>query len=225
MILPILKEYVCLVHGWVDPSVTEIQKRIRVDKKKGFVRSTVSDSGKSAYTELATLAHLSRAPDGMSKGDASEERYSLVALKLHTGRTHQIRVHMLAIGHPLVCDRKYAESRFPADRTWCRRNFLHTFHLSLQDVPEGSDLGSASCLQELVKVYCPLPEDLRGALAELDPMDETSGAQRDAWLSGDTARLCSFEQYAGRALALAAAEVDAKTGAEANSYRGDRWWG
>ena len=38
--------------------------------------------------------------------DTTEERYSLVVLKLHTGRTHQIRVHMLAIGHPLVCDVK-----------------------------------------------------------------------------------------------------------------------
>merc|ERR1712025_833069 len=72
--------------------------------------------------------------------DSCEGRYSLVALKLHTGRTHQIRVHMLAIGHPLVYDKMYGEDRHRADREWCPRNFLHTYHLGFLDVPDGNDL-------------------------------------------------------------------------------------
>lgn len=73
-------------------------------------------------------------------------------LKLHTGRTHQIRVHMLSIGHPLVTvsrptlrfrrpfeDSKYAEERLNEDKMWCPRNFLHTYRLAFLDVPKGSE--------------------------------------------------------------------------------------
>merc|ERR1712224_532460 len=49
-------------------------------------------------------------------------------------------------------------------------------------------------------VYCPLPMDLRAALEELAPaVDRASSAHLAAWLSGDAARLCSFEQYADSA--------------------------
>merc|ERR1719353_1191788 len=99
-----------------------------------------------ACTEVTTLARLSRMAIGV---DACEDRFSLVALKLHTGRTHQIRVHMLAIGHPLVCDARYAESCLAVDRTWCPRNFLHTYHLGFQDVPDGRDLSKESALVEV----------------------------------------------------------------------------
>ena len=121
--------------------MTEVCKPIYVDMKKAqnlqrkISMCSVSDCGKPAYTEIATIAYLRRAARGTST--AGEERYSLVALKLHTGRTHQIRVHMLAIGHPLVCDAKYGTSHFAADCTWCPRNFLHAFHLGFLDVPEG----------------------------------------------------------------------------------------
>merc|ERR1712224_277856 len=92
-------------------------------------------------------AHLSCLPTGMSKVgiEACKEKYSLVALKLHTGRTHQIRVHMLSIGHPLVSDVKYAKDNFSADCTWCPRNFLHTYHLHFLDVPEDNALDAALC--------------------------------------------------------------------------------
>ena len=46
-----------------------------------------------------------------------------------------------------------------------------------------------------VDVHCPLPEDLCAALAELAPVDETSGAHLAAWLCRETAKLRCFEQY------------------------------
>ena len=47
-----------------------------------------------------------------------------------------------------------------------------------------------------VDLQCPLPEDLRAALGEgFVPVDKASEIHFAAWLSGDTARLCSFEQY------------------------------
>ena len=91
--------------------MTQLHKRIHVDKNDGdySTHCVVSDRGKPAYTEVATLAHLSFLPKGRSKLgiEASEEEYSLIALKLHTGRTHQIRVHMQHIGHPLFGDPTY----------------------------------------------------------------------------------------------------------------------
>merc|ERR1712061_596155 len=134
-------------HGWVDRSVRDIRARIRIDKKRAqnsrrtvSTHCTVGANGKPSYSEVFTLAHLTRPETTPSADDNQEssgenDRYSLVVLKLHTGRTHQIRVHMLSIGHPLVTDVKYAEDRHAKDIAWCPRNFLHTYRLGFQDVP------------------------------------------------------------------------------------------
>lgn len=195
------KEYICLVHGWVDPSTREVHKRIRVDKKKAensrrtvSTRCSVHDSGKPSYTEVVTLARFTKPNKSNRAGEVDKvvddlERYSLVALKLHTGRTHQIRVHMQSIGHPLVTDVKYGEERFAGDRQWCARNFLHTFRLAFHDIPdEGPE-------QRRPEVYCPLPVDLRGALKHLVPADTESAARHTEWLSGEVSDISSFETY------------------------------
>jgi len=195
------KEYLCLVHGWVDRDVREIHKRIRIEKKKApnsrrtiSTHCTVSDSGKPSYTELVTLAHLKAMP-AESDGGETEKRYSLVVLKLHTGRTHQIRVHMKSIGHPLVCDIKYAEELFPSDRMWCPRNFLHTYHLGFEDVPKDEVESSSSATANSVDIYCPLPQDLLDVLAGLTPADEESKAPLAALLTGKSGDMRSFEHY------------------------------
>merc|ERR1712014_536878 len=96
------KEYISLVHGWMDPSVNDVHKRIRVDtenfKHTISSRSIVSDSGEPACTNVATLGHMFQSSGELSidAEENNQEQYTLVALKLLTGRTHQIRVHMLA---------------------------------------------------------------------------------------------------------------------------------
>eukprot|EP00927_Polykrikos_kofoidii_P004710 TRINITY_DN11866_c0_g1_i1.p1 TRINITY_DN11866_c0_g1~~TRINITY_DN11866_c0_g1_i1.p1 ORF type:complete len:586 (+),score=69.08 TRINITY_DN11866_c0_g1_i1:67-1824(+) len=219
------KEYVCLVHGWVDKSIREVHARIRVDKKKApdsrrtlYTICSVSDSGKPAFSEVFTLAHLTRACTITAAETSTEtseqlhtQKYSLVALKLHTGRTHQIRVHMMSLGHPLVCDVKYAEDMFPADRAWCPRNFLHTYHFGFNDVPAevaettekgeardseraGSE-GSPECGGRPVNVFCPVPSDLRRVLACLEPADDMSAKTHAEWVAGDDACLRPFDEY------------------------------
>eukprot|EP00747_Dinoflagellata_sp_TGD_P124631 gnl/TRDRNA2_/TRDRNA2_174031_c3_seq5.p1 gnl/TRDRNA2_/TRDRNA2_174031_c3~~gnl/TRDRNA2_/TRDRNA2_174031_c3_seq5.p1 ORF type:complete len:188 (-),score=33.06 gnl/TRDRNA2_/TRDRNA2_174031_c3_seq5:106-669(-) len=156
-------------------------------------RSVISDSGKPAFTEVATLAHLFF----NASGTAEEDRYSLLVLKLHTGCTHQIRVHMLCIGHPLVCDVKYGPDHFAADRKWCVRNFLHQFHLGFVDVPDKEESCGCADMQPgtyrlqntTVHLHCPLPHDLRTALAKLTPADAASAAQLATWLGSDVAEL------------------------------------
>ena len=60
------------------------------------------------------------------------EKYSLLKIKLHSGRTHQIRVHFSAIGHPLVGDPHYgrkAVNVFFENKFSLQRQFLHSFRL------------------------------------------------------------------------------------------------
>jgi len=204
------KEYICLVHGWIDPSLREINKRIRIHKSISQHTTSshceISSSGKPSQTELVTLAHLVKvkaeediklgsSTDGrqaVKEQETQEDRYSLVAVKLHTGRTHQIRVHMLSIGHPLVCDYKYAVDHLPSDQNWCKRNFLHTYRLGFEDVPEdGSSRGS------IVDMTCPLPSDLRMALGTLKHMDDRAEKLQADWLSGESKRILDFKTYAG----------------------------
>ncbi|CAE7347641.1 Rpusd1 [Symbiodinium pilosum] len=187
------KEYVCVVHGWVDHAMREIHKRIRVEKRKApnsrrtiSTHCTVGSNGKPSFTELVTLAHLERP-------GAPEERYSLVALKLHTGRTHQIRVHMQSIGHPLITDAKYAEDRLNDDKQWCPRNFLHTYRLAFRDVPNEQDL-EASGYGPVRELVTPLPVDLRETLALLKPVAASSQQHYEDWLSGEATRLRAFER-------------------------------
>lgn len=187
------KEYVCVVHGWVDRSEREIHKRIRVEKRKApnsrrtvSTFCTVGPNGKPSFTELYTLSHL--------KHPETQEPYSLVVLKLHTGRTHQIRVHMLSIGHPLVTDSKYAEERLASDRSWCPRNFLHTYRLAFRDVPSDQELEEHG-FGEVQELVTPLPNDLTQTLQSLEPVDEISRKHWEDWCAGEVSHLQAFEKY------------------------------
>ena len=77
-------------------------------------------------------------------------RETYLEAKLETGRTHQIRAHFAAIGHPLTGDPTYGG----AERYGLRRQFLHAHRLGFQHPRGGERLSFSS----------PLPEDLEGAL-------------------------------------------------------------
>jgi len=99
---------------------------------------------------------------------ASSHGYSLVACDIKTGRTHQIRVHMLHLGHPLVSDDKYVTTeQLAEDRSWCPRLFLHNYRLSFRDIR-----------QKQVSVICPLAEDLRTALGRLGACEPLRGDEQ-----------------------------------------------
>lgn len=88
------RTYLAIVHGQTPPvgSVTAPIAR----KEGSIIERTISENGQEARTDYETL--LTR--DGLS----------LVRLTLHTGRTHQIRVHMASIGHPLIGDDLYGST-------------------------------------------------------------------------------------------------------------------
>lgn len=73
--------------------------------------------------------------------------FSLVAVRIHTGRTHQIRVHMAHVGHPLLGDALYAPAPVAARAP---RQMLHAWHISFCHPLSG----------EALEFFCPPPDDM-----------------------------------------------------------------
>ena len=84
------KKYIAVVEGKLDESGTI---RLPIIKSEDGIRRTVDENGQECVTHYRTIK--------------SNERASLVELELETGRTHQIRVHMSAMGHPIFGDELY----------------------------------------------------------------------------------------------------------------------
>eukprot|EP00746_Dinoflagellata_sp_MGD_P148191 gnl/MRDRNA2_/MRDRNA2_80442_c0_seq2.p1 gnl/MRDRNA2_/MRDRNA2_80442_c0~~gnl/MRDRNA2_/MRDRNA2_80442_c0_seq2.p1 ORF type:complete len:383 (-),score=35.95 gnl/MRDRNA2_/MRDRNA2_80442_c0_seq2:125-1273(-) len=161
------RDYVALLHGHVDPSITEIAARLRYARADGAAPSEVGRMGKPALTHLKVLAHCR----------AYNQCFSLVVLRIGTGRRHQIRAHTAHIGHPTVCDWKYAPDLAASDMEWCDRNFLHRYRLGFAD--------ACGATQDVVAA---LPGDLQRVLSEVQPCTEHSAVALQEWLSGHGAR-------------------------------------
>ena len=109
------KEYLALCWGTPASPKGEIRYPIGRDPYNKL-RMAVTEDGRDAWTDYGTIW--------------SRNGYTLIKCRLHTGRTHQIRVHLAAIKCPLVGDRTYAPSRpspFEEDRV-----FLHSWKLSFE---------------------------------------------------------------------------------------------
>ena len=137
------KIYLALAYGSLAPPAGEIDSPIGRDPRHR-TRMTVSPDGRPAMTHYRTL--------GAASGVSSLE------LDLKTGRTHQIRVHLRSLGHPLVGDPVYGEARWkglPAPLRPSLRDFprpaLHAWRLTLDHPSTG----------ESIRFEAPLPEDLR----------------------------------------------------------------
>jgi len=96
----IIKEYLAVVHGAPEPKMGEMKDYLFKDSKKNksFVVKTLRKGAKEASLEYEVLS---------TKEKAEGEAISLVKIRLHTGRTHQIRVQFSSRKHPLLGDGKY----------------------------------------------------------------------------------------------------------------------
>jgi 23S rRNA pseudouridine1911/1915/1917 synthase len=138
------KGYLALVHGRLEPSQGVIDAPIGRDPRHRQ-RMAVVEGGREARTAYRVRRYLPARP-------ARRDVYSLVEVTPSTGRTHQIRVHFAALGHPLVGDRVYGRPSGVLGR-----QFLHAHRLAFRHPVDGRPLEFES----------PLPEDLRQALQRL----------------------------------------------------------
>lgn len=147
------KTYVALVHGLLKLSKGTISAPISRDQVKR-TRMTVRGRGGRSAVSHYTLAEKIESPYG---------KFSLIEVKIETGRTHQIRVHMSSIGHPIVGDTLYGapgEMRPGGKKSEpirLNRQFLHAARLQFQHPKTGKAL----------ELEAELPADLRDFLSRI----------------------------------------------------------
>ena len=132
----ILREYLALVEGRPGARTGKIEAPLGRDRRVRTRISTDTADGRAAVTHFATEQAL--------------EGYTLLRVRLETGRTHQIRAHLKAIDHPVVGDPEYGR----AGALGLERQFLHAEHLAFEHPVTGA----------AVDVRSPLPADLAEAL-------------------------------------------------------------
>jgi 23S rRNA pseudouridine1911/1915/1917 synthase len=133
----ITREYLALVEGRPAARAGTIDAPLGRDRRVRTRISTDTDDPRAAVTHFEVERPLSG--------------FTLLRVRLETGRTHQIRAHLLAIGHPVAGDPEYGR----AGLLGLRRQFLHAEHLAFRHPVTG----------EAVDVRSPLPDDLSKALA------------------------------------------------------------
>lgn len=147
------KTYVALVHGWVKTDQGTIRSGIRRDSVRRVRMTTRASGGREAVTHYVVKKRLN-SPFG---------KFTLLDVKIDTGRTHQIRVHLSSIGHPVVGDALYGAPRELKSRTGgtlsLSRNFLHAAALELRHPRTG----------EVLSFIKELPEELEEYLRRLEP--------------------------------------------------------
>jgi RluA family pseudouridine synthase len=140
----VVKRYLAVVVGEL-PEKGVIDAPLLKDEEHNIVRVVDAKTGKTARTRYTRL----RAKGGLS----------LASIELVTGRTHQARVHMAHIGHPILGDRKYGDIEANRRKREAARPLLHAFELKF---PEGL----AGALAEVSgrTFRAELPEDMTAVL-------------------------------------------------------------
>jgi 23S rRNA pseudouridine1911/1915/1917 synthase len=163
------KKYIALVHGWIEPE----NGTVRTPISRDLIRRTRMTTRRSQGRDAVTHWHVAR------RVESAYGRFSLLDIRIETGRTHQIRVHLSSIGHPVVGDALYgaprelhptahkAASRLASreaprprhghESLALRRNFLHA--AAIQFVHPVT--------RKPASFEQPLPEDLSLFLAEI----------------------------------------------------------
>ena len=121
------RQYVALCWGRIDASHGRIELPMRYDPPNKPRQTLDLLQGKSALTYWRRLGH--------------EQSHSRLLLSPHTGRSHQLRVHLLALGHPILGDPLYAH---PAALAAMPRMCLHASQLTFTHPRSGEPLGFTS---------------------------------------------------------------------------------
>jgi 23S rRNA pseudouridine1911/1915/1917 synthase len=143
------REYVALVGGRLakDGSFDADLVRDAGDRRRGIAKP--GEDGRRAVTHYRVLERLGAA--------------TLVSVELETGRTHQIRVHFAAAGHPVLGDSVYGRRDLPLPHVEPPRQMLHARRLGFAHPRTGQP----------VRAESPLPEDFRDVLTRLRAMSRS----------------------------------------------------
>jgi 23S rRNA pseudouridine1911/1915/1917 synthase len=150
------KSYLALVHGslkasaTIDVPIAHAAHNVRRMEVPSAKEEAARSKARPAITAFRPVRRFGRA--------------TLVAVRIHTGVRHQIRVHLATIRHPIVGDDLYAQSASNAaspDRLETDRPLLHARRLRFAHPTDG----------RLVRIVAPLPADLRAVLARLGGSD------------------------------------------------------
>lgn len=143
------RHYLAIVQGIPDPPQGTIEAKISTGYRSGR-RKLVDDDqeGLESATDYRVKERLTNA--------------ALLELRLHTGRQHQIRLHLEQLGHPLLGERVYSEgdarqSRVGRTKVEAKRNMLHAWTLAFPHPLTGTPIA----------VQAPLPEDFDTVLNKL----------------------------------------------------------
>lgn len=132
----IVKRYLALVEGNISLDHGSIDAPIGRNPRNRQQMAITATGSREARTHFRVLERFAR--------------HTLLLLELETGRTHQIRVHLKAIGHPVVGDTVYGSGRSKNEPA-LQRQFLHAYQIKFQHPTTG----------EVVELEAPLPEDLQ----------------------------------------------------------------
>ena len=144
------KTYIALVHGWLKQDRGTIKSAISRDAVRRTRMTTWREGGREAITHYAVQRRI----------DSGFGKFTLLEVKIDTGRTHQIRVHLASLRHPVVGDTLYGaprELRDGGESMSLPRNFLHAAALQFTHPRSGEALAFSR----------ELPEELERFLAGL----------------------------------------------------------
>jgi 23S rRNA pseudouridine1911/1915/1917 synthase len=140
------KTYLALVHGWLTQDKGTIATSISRDLVRRTRMTTRRSGGREAITHYSVLKRI----------DSPFGKFTQLDLKIDTGRTHQIRVHLSSLGHPVVGDTLYGAPREIKSRTASiamGRNFLHATALAFDHPRTGKPLSFERELPSQLKEF------------------------------------------------------------------------
>ncbi len=159
------KKYVALVHGVA--TVERLNITTKIGRIGTFGKFGIVEAGKESETEIVKTADLKFKISDFQSIIENENfnkvrvkylnhqaiNYSLFSVYPKTGRTHQIRVHLKSIGHPIVSDLIYEPAKLlKFDLLWCPRLFLHAEEIEFYDKKHKKRLNFSASLPSELKV-------------------------------------------------------------------------
>lgn len=151
------KTYIALVHGWTKKENGTIASAISRDVVRRTRMTTRRAAGREAITHYKVQRRI----------QSDFGKFSLLEIKIDTGRTHQIRVHMASIGHPVLGDTLYGAPRELRSKSGkslsLPRNFLHAAELQFHHPRSGEALSFSRPIPEKLSEFIWLLEDNHGA--------------------------------------------------------------